>query len=410
MKFVLSDKQPGWIAFMKNAALVAASMVLCLGLVEMGLRVAGISYPSFYQADPRRGYCLRPGASGWYNKEGNADIEINTDGLRDREHTVSKSTNTLRIAILGDSFSEAKQVPLDDTFWSVMQQEFEVVGESGNNTVEVINFGVSGYGTAQELLTLRHHVWKYEPDHVLLTFSTGNDVRDNYRPLRKMNNVPYIVFHDGQEVVDDSFKQTTSFRFRLSLAGQLFYRLINYSHILQMANEARNVWKKRTVRGDRAAQIMKSQPETAGTDGAIYREPAVGPWLEAWEITEQLILLMRDETTVRNAGFHIVTLSNAEQVHPDPLVRKHYMNKQGVDDLYYPDKRIKDLGERESIPVLNLAPPLRDHAKKNQVFLHGFENTPEGTGHWNRDAHRLAGVLIARWLMDSIAGSPPARK
>jgi hypothetical protein len=32
------------------------------------------------------------------------------------------------------------------------------------------------------------------------------------------------------------------------------------------------------------------------------------------------------------------------------------------------------------------------------VFLHGFENTELGWGHWNAQGHRLAAALIARWL------------
>ncbi len=155
---------------------------------------------------------------------------------------------------------------------------------------------------------------------------------------------------------------------------------------------------------------MQSHQETPGPDCAIYREPTGDHWQQAWRITEQLIRLMRDEVSAHKAEFHIVTLSSGEQVHPDPLVRKHFMNKQGISDLFYSDQRIKDLGEREGIPVMNLAPPLQDHSEKNQVFLHGFENTPEGKGHWNREGHRVAGRMIARWLMDSMAGSPPARK
>ena len=36
--------------------------------------------------------------------------------------------------------------------------------------------GVSGYGTTQELVTLREKVWRYSPDMVLLAVTTNNDV------------------------------------------------------------------------------------------------------------------------------------------------------------------------------------------------------------------------------------------
>ena len=44
-------------------------------------------------------------------------IRINSDGLRDIEHQLEKPVNTLRIAILGDSFAEARSINLEDTFW-----------------------------------------------------------------------------------------------------------------------------------------------------------------------------------------------------------------------------------------------------------------------------------------------------
>src|SRR5262249_27187795 len=70
----------------------------CL-LAEVALRVAGYSYPEFYQPDNQLGYALRPNMQGWYRKEGSAYIRINSDGLRDREHTRVKPPGTFRIAI-----------------------------------------------------------------------------------------------------------------------------------------------------------------------------------------------------------------------------------------------------------------------------------------------------------------------
>jgi hypothetical protein len=45
--------------------------------------------------------------------------------------------------------------------------------------VEVLNLGVSGYGTADELVLLRAYGAELEPDLVLLCFSLLNDVRNN---------------------------------------------------------------------------------------------------------------------------------------------------------------------------------------------------------------------------------------
>jgi hypothetical protein len=73
-----------------------------------------------------------------------------------------------------------------------------------------------------------------------------------------------------------------------------------------------------------------------------------------------------------------------------------------VKDLFYPERRITDIGERAGFPVLNLAPAFQSFADEHHVFLHGFDNTKFGTGHWNEAGHRLAGQLIADRLCDLI--------
>jgi hypothetical protein len=68
-----------------------------------------------------------------------------------------------------------------------------------------------------------------------------------------------------------------------------------------------------------------------------------------------------------------------------------------VPDLFYPDRRIKTLGDRGGFTVLNLAPILQVYAEQNKVFLHGFKPRI-GFGHWNIEGTRLAGETIARFL------------
>src|SRR6266581_6824154 len=72
----------------------------CL-IAEIALRVAGYSYPEFYQPDLSRGFALRPNMEGWYRKEGEAYVKINSDGLRDLEHAKQKPPDTVRIAVMG---------------------------------------------------------------------------------------------------------------------------------------------------------------------------------------------------------------------------------------------------------------------------------------------------------------------
>jgi hypothetical protein len=92
--------------------MVFGGILLGLLVAEVGLRLLGIGEQGLYQWDAYRGWSLRPRASEWQRREGNAFVQINREGMRDREHSYRKAANTIRIAFIGDSFTEAEQVAL----------------------------------------------------------------------------------------------------------------------------------------------------------------------------------------------------------------------------------------------------------------------------------------------------------
>ena len=231
--------------FFAKLLLIFFGFLLGAVVAEVALRIAGYSSPEFYIRDEVRGAALRPGAEGWYRKEGEAYVRINSDGLRDHEHAIAKPANTFRIAILGDSYAEALSVSLEEAFWSVMGRKLQDCAALPGKSIEVINFGVSGYGTAQELLTLREKVWKYSPDLVLLAVTTNNDVTDNSRALKKTDDVPYFVYENNQLTLDNSFRTTRAFAFSNSMAGKFGSWFLNHSRLAQAV-----------VQGQRGLRVM----------------------------------------------------------------------------------------------------------------------------------------------------------
>jgi hypothetical protein len=407
-------------------AVVAASFLFGLLLCELALRAAGYTYPLFYQPDETRGYALRPGTTGLYRKEGRAFVRINSEGLRDGEHARGKAPGAFRIALLGDSYAEALQVEQEEAFWSVAERLLANCPAAAGRSIEVINFGVSGYGTGLELLTLREKVWAYQPDMVLLAVTTNNDLTDNTRVLKGTDEVPYFVLRGAELVLDDSFRREPAFRWRRSAPARLGRWLRERLRFVQAAHEAQVALKSAlAARRGRAAdgQTTGTSPEAdsspaadssppaeafvtaagrppalePGTANMIYTEPADELWRGAWSVTEALVSTMHREVTGRGARFVVVTLSNPIQAHPDSAARETFARRLGVTDLFYPERRFTALGRREGFAVFNLAPELQAYAERNRVFLHGF--SPDlGNGHWNQTGHRLAGELLAQKL------------
>jgi hypothetical protein len=375
--------------------LLIAGMVVGLSMAEGYLRIVQVSFPLPYTTDPNCGTRLQPGFRGWFHKEGHAYVEVNAWGFRDVEWTRHKPEDVFRIAVLGDSYAEALQVMREETFWSIMETELQQADVFAEQRVEALNFGVSGFGTAQELLTLRNHVWQFDPDAVLLLFVPGNDVRNNSKRLEPYQVKPFFVPRDGGLVQDVSFRQHPDYLKAQSGLTRAKVWLINRSRLLQLLNEL----KHRASYGRSGSETAAGEP---GLDDWVYWEPEDDSWTEAWDITERLLMETHEETRQRGVLFVVAVGTSASQIDPDPTVRQAYQDRLGVEDLFYPDRRIESLGTRCGFPVVSLARPMREHAEEHREYLHGFENTRPGTGHWNAQGHAVAGRVLAERLREIV--------
>ena len=377
------------------------SLTISFLLAEGALRTVGVGRPVFHRPDGTYGMLLIPGAEGWWVNEGKAYVTINAAGFRDVARSHEKPSDTIRIAVLGDSFAEALQVPLDQTFSSVLERELTDCPALTGKKVEVLNFGVSGFGTAQEYLLLQQRVWIYSPDVVLLAFLTGNDVADNH-PVLGARPAPFYSL-DGEQLVLDLSRTASP-----GAASRVMLWLIRHSRVLQLVNQVRLNLKVCGRVGGCGEDLDVAQGE-AGLRNQVYLEPASDDWREAWRVTEELLRRVRDEVAAHRARFLLVTLSNSIQVHPKAEVREHFRQRLGAGDLLYPDRRIAAFARRETIAVLTLAPELLRHAEQAQTHVHGFEGPNLGKGHWNRDGHRVAARTMAPWMCQHLVAVGPTR-
>lgn len=384
---------------------ITGALMIGLVLAEVLLRLVGFSYPRFYRADPVLGRANIPGASGWFGDEGGAQVEINADGMRDREHTLAKPAGTIRIAVLGDSFAAALQVPADKTFWGLLEPNLAGCPARRDRPIEVLNFGVVGYGTAQEYLMLQTRVWKYHPDVVLLAFLTSNDIADNARALKQSNNTPYFVHRDGK-LVEDPDSRARSQKPPPGVIDRFWDAAYQHFRSMQAWAKAKQQFELMADSG-KAKAALTIPGQEPGLYEDVYRPPADPVWQEAWSVTEDLIRAMAADVRAHGAAFVLATLSNGIQVHPDPAVRAQYAERFDVADFFYPDRRIEALAESERIPFVMLAPAMRDWAEAHGSCVHGFDNALPCAGHWNEAGHHLAGKLIADALCRDVLPNLP---
>jgi lysophospholipase L1-like esterase len=125
-------------------------------------------------------YILIPNLDVKFQK---VSVRTNSFGLRGPEVAREKPPGTYRVALLGDSFAFGWGVKQEETFahrlQELLQAELSLRGNgertpSGINSeirrVEVLNFGVPGYSTFQELAFLRKDAMAFSPDVVIVYF------------------------------------------------------------------------------------------------------------------------------------------------------------------------------------------------------------------------------------------------
>jgi hypothetical protein len=378
--------------FALPAVLVLASALFALVLAEMALRVVGFSAPIWHQPDPELGWKLRPGIAAWFTKEGRAFVRTNAQGARDRDHALHKPEDVYRIAVLGDSYSEAMQVERDKAYWALLPARLESCGFAPGKRIEVMNFGVSGYGTAQQYVMLVSSAIRYAPDLVLLQFTNGNDVKDNSFALSDDKARPFFMLEaNGAVRLDDSFAAAASFRRSASLPVQVLRELSDRSRVLQLLRSTRQMSFMRVAHANRDGVEQGLEPW-------VLAPPRDKLWEEAWQITEGAIGRIHDYATRNGARFMVMTVPYAIQVHPDRKVRQSLQTKLAVEDLFYPDRRIAGLAKRRSFEAVTVAPELQPLAERTGTYYHGFEQVGMGRGHWNATGHAAAADLVARRL------------
>ena len=119
---------------------------------------------------------IRPHSEFWHTSpEGSWKFTTNRQGFRNRQDfEYHKADGSLRILSLGDSHTQGYESREDCTFSAIIDKYLKKRGRN----VQVMNAGVSGFSTAEELAFLENEGIKYAPDFVVLGFF-ANDFQDN---------------------------------------------------------------------------------------------------------------------------------------------------------------------------------------------------------------------------------------
>jgi hypothetical protein len=358
-----------------SAALLAVSVTLACGAGEILLRLfrpqpLEAAYvwadgtlrhlPSFTYTYSRRGFSNR--------------VRFNALGLRGPEVPAAKQPGRPRLLFLGDSFVEGKQVAEDEVITAALQR---AAAEAGR-PFEVINAGVAGSGTAEELILWRRLGRSLAPDIVLVGLYP-NDVR---------NNVERGLFElrAGRAVAAREPKLPNSrwvYDARKSLAARF--------HLYVLAKHARKVlgawWRGRDAgRGGGGAAAPLEAEEV------FAREPS--PEVAyGWDLTLALLETLREDVESAGAAFVVAVFPTRFQV--DDLLWAAHARRVGLDpaefDLTAPQRILGEWARRSGTPVIDLLEAFRERNRDNSFYF-------DVDAHWNPAGHRLAALRLLHEL------------
>jgi hypothetical protein len=275
-------------AVLISFAIVALLVEVALRLLAPHLGVAVNEKSRFYRFDHELGWA--PIENITWGEKGDDFVHQNQFGLRGPDDMQLKRTSGgKRTLVLGDSY-----------VWGVgvSQEELFTTAEVHGTNEELINCGVSGYGTDQEYLFYLLRGQKFDVDQVVVAFTLYNDVENNLAPKQYSYLKPYFTLNGDQLVLHDD-------HVRYSIVDNLRRNLKRDYHVWNLADQGVGSIKR----------LLRKQQKQS--DVVAYKTNRKGI-----ELTLAILKKLKEAVEARHAEFYVVFVPYKPHVE-DHLPRNH---------------------------------------------------------------------------------------
>jgi len=378
---------------MARIPVVAVTGILMLLTCEVATRLFARVPVDVSQRDPLVGRRFEPNLARHiynYEIEGPVFLRTNQLGFRGKDVSADKPENVRRVAVLGDSYTAAMAMTDEQTFCGQMEQ---LLNEEPNSKFkwEVLNFGIFGSGTGQELALYRHLVKNLNPDIVIVAFGNATDLRDNSREL---STNPIIQFELGAAGTLQQIPQSAD-RIRVSNA------LNRFSHFY--------TWQKLKLKI--VKQLFQETTDIERGRDLIYARQEPDAYRRAWDITAALLTAFRDECRANGSRFMVAAIPSAYQIYPDYFALLEAKSGTDVDlDPMHPDRRLEGICDNAKIPFLSLTPVFRRCTPSGSYQVESEQLFIGGKAHLNAKGNQLAASELSAWISENrLAGTPVER-
>lgn len=375
-------------------ALLAGTLAFCVLALEIALRVLGIGSPPMTERDAVVGQrFVRNFQGNVLDAESGRTVllRFNHEGFRGPDRPCEKPPGIRRVALLGDSMIAALGVEEEETLAGRLERLLNQ-SPAGPARWEVLNFGIPGSSTGQELALTRSVVSRYQPDVVLVAFFVGNDLADNSRRLSNNPRIYFDLDSAGHLVQLPTSAAKTGLSAWLNRHSRLY------------------VWQKEAIRRARYRLIQQAGLLEPGQ--WIYSTDESPDVAQAWKLTGALFAALAEEARTAGWRLGVIEIPAAQQIYTDSFEKmlEPVTDKGEKFDPDWPDRRLKELCQQAGVSLLSLTADFRHAAP-----AHSLARTEEwlfigGEGHFNARGNRLAAEAVHRWLLSgnhSVARTVP---
>ncbi len=360
-----------------NLSVLAATVIVFMILLEAYFRILSpqtcYAFPKgIYEESSSLCYKLSPNTEGEVSQpEYSVTYTVNSKGLRDSEYAYEKA-QTKRIIALGDSFQFGHGVEKNETYTELLEINLNNEGKNA----EILNFGIPGYGTRQQLEYLKAEGLKYHPDLIILSFFT-EDLFDNLQDAcTRYVRDGYLVDNATAE------ERTASFRMKLFLNQKVQSYCFLKNSYLKLPSSSKKYTGRIGIEGTAVESMKKNQTEQIK---------------KAWTKTSVLLAQMTETAKQNNATLIIVIIPHQVQVDNDIWngVKNAYNLNENDYSRSLPNEQVKQLGKELGITVIDLLPGLTEENNKKKLYypIDGHFN-PEGQKKASEIAHNeLKGII-----------------
>ena len=400
-----------WKQYLFRCVLLCISLGFAILASEIALQITHkplVPDNLYCQHDAKLGWAKIPSRTNHFKTiTYNASETINSYGFRGREHTIHKPSHTQRVVILGDSFAESYTVNKQALFSNLLENRLSKISPT-----EVINTGIGGYSTDQELIVFEDTAKKFSPDITVLMFCENDVILNITGEALYGYTKPYYQLIDNELTLTNVPVPLSGPTSSKGIKNLLQRHSILYRKTRTAIERTPAINQIMMAIGAKHAYASSSFKQFTNNDESIEILPDIfrgwknkldDDYIEAWAITELLLKALKQKTSAVQSQlivFYITLEQGANKQAWENTKHRYHLNDQDW-HINNSAKTLSKICHKLSIafidPTTQFIKAETEAKTKNKSMYYPND------GHWTPEGNQLVCDILATYIENNVS-------